>query len=187
MNTSEINELCVSYNKAIRPYFRGVFAKDSFLSYWSDYLIPEDLNLYIVNSENSGRPGKHWVLFAKLPHQVKENWVFFDSYNKPLSFYGIYDRYAEIVAPYRVQGRSKVCGFYSVFIAFELANGKHLESCIRARFSQADLDNNDRILISWFIDKGYQEPLEDNCFRKRNNCLSYQELLRQNGKSGDDR
>ena len=173
MNTAQLNDICSLYSVEIKPFFRGVFARDSFLSSWKEYLNPDSLNLYIVNSQLSTDSGKHWLLFGR----KTDKWIFFDSFGKDFSFYEIPGISAEAVSPYRVQGSSNICGIYCMFIAEKLSQDRKLEQIINHYFDSSELLENDLIVRDWFLCRGYNKVLN---LCTENSCITYQDLIKTN-------
>ena len=77
MNTEQIR-LIIERDHTTTKKFEGVFAED---------LLPRSMNIYpcgyIVNTDPSSKPGKHWVAFYFTRPEQGE---FFDSYGHPPQF-----------------------------------------------------------------------------------------------------
>lgn len=168
MNSRQLDLICGSYDQVIKPYFRGVFSSDAYELYHSEILIPNKLNIYIVNSAPSSTRGEHWLLICK-----GNKSLFFDSFGKPPSFYNLGN--FEHVNTVRLQGKSKICGLYCILLAKQIAQGKHMTSFIHEKFSPTLLEVNDTQVIDWFQRQPYGYLLRKDCYT--NNCLSYDQLI----------
>ena len=168
MNSSQLDLICGSYDKVIKPYFRGVFSSDAYELYHAETIIPNELNFYVVNSAPSSTRGEHWLLICKGSKSI-----FFDSFGKLPNFYNL--GYFEQVNKSRLQGKSKICGLYCVLFAHQLAQGKKMTSFISEKFSPTQLDDNDLQVIDWFQQQSYGYLLRKDCYT--NNCISYEQLM----------
>jgi len=183
MNTTQLEIICGELDRKIKPFFRGCFALNNFLSLSDDYLNPNALNLCIVNSQPSSMPGKHWLLVA---NERGRPTYFFDSFAKTPEFYS--PRLAEFLGPntirppFRVQGDSRSCGIYCVFAGRVLAEGRNLSMVLSNQFSAIQLNENDSSVLQWFSEqKPYGKLLKSTCPSDVENCLSYEELLGKDG------
>ena len=79
MDTDELYEILTS-DPITDTYLRGVIPAD---------VIPKEVNvypsLYIVNTDPSYKPGRHWLAIYFTSNQCKE---FFDSFGNPPTYYG---------------------------------------------------------------------------------------------------
>ena len=173
MNTEQLYRICGHYDKSIMPYFRGVFAYDTYLQYKDEYCVPnQKMNIFIVNTEPSFSRGKHWLLI--ILDKFGQPYLYFDSFGKNPLFYGIEERFEE-KNEFRVQGVSKLCGLYCVLIANVVANNKSMTSFVNSYFSRHELRNNDSLLIDWFRKQPYGSILKEDCVKS--DCISYAELM----------
>lgn len=137
MEGSEINEL-MNASDVLREYNCGVYAKDQ---------LPAGLPLggaYVVNSQNSELPGRHWLSFWRNPAMntnVVESW---DSLGRPPSHYGIHLS-GDMVVLYnnrRIQSdQSGTCGLHAVFFLYYKATGASMEQILDV-FSEDKVDND---------------------------------------------
>lgn len=79
MHSSEL-ECAIRSNHCFRPYFRGIFARDT---------LPDDVkeypSVYIVNTDPSDRPGTHWTAIVI---KSRGYGLFFDSFGNHPGYYG---------------------------------------------------------------------------------------------------
>ena len=119
MNGHEIY-LCMKNDRYISRTFYGVYAADRTLDCGKP-------GLYVLNTDNSGLPGTHWLLVYVT--DVCDGHVF-DSFG----FRGLYKHriadsvhrkvFNHIDVPLQSDG-SQTCGGYALYFARELAMGPH--------------------------------------------------------------
>ena len=113
--------------------------------------------LYIVNTEPNGCPGKHWVAFY-FPDQGPAE--YFDSVGKPprtkrfeLSLKNNGPSY--IYNRQRIQGwYSNTCGLYCLYYVMQRSRGMSMDA-ILDQFDWFDLDANDDFVTSFIADFSY--------------------------------
>ena len=127
----DTKQLCwaLTKNKTTRPYFDGVYAKDTL----SD--IEGKPQLIICNTDASHHSGTHWIAFFF----EKDTCEYFDSFGKPLSFYG--DEFVNFVKTFstkcistgkKVQAvNTSTCGHYCLFFALQKCQGKSLKKIVK--------------------------------------------------------
>jgi hypothetical protein len=134
MNTSDIVQILRKDN-CVKHKFRGIFSADQ---------IPSVLleGAYIVNTDESWLPGKHWVSFYKEGGKVE----YFDSYGfKPLSKFenalGENLHYnAEQIQSYF----TTVCGQHCIYFLHERCSNKSMIEIIN-QFTENHLQNDIRV------------------------------------------
>ena len=93
---------------------------------------PLDVKAYIINTDNSDKPGEHWVaLYFK-----DDKAIYFDSYGQP----PLEDYILPFIQRNTTTGRettemlqspwSKVCGMYCIYILHQLSRGLDLKTAI---------------------------------------------------------
>lgn len=136
MNELEIAKY-LSADKYISKFFRGVFARDE--------LVENDRGegLYIINTDISTGPGKHWVCLF-----LSDETEYFDSLGlAPVEVKAFLDNRLEpyVFSSQRLQGpNSDVCGDYCILYAYFRCRGWMLEDFIK--LFTTNLDQNDRIV-----------------------------------------
>jgi hypothetical protein len=120
MNTAEIAH-AMSSNRITSSLFRGVFACDE---------VPPSMALpaaIIVNTDTTQEPGAHWIAF----YQEREGEVeYFDSYGKPLTFYGpkveVLGKDKRVISQaHQLQSNlTTVCGQYCMFFLLRRCSGE---------------------------------------------------------------
>lgn len=169
MNSSQLELICKSLDSILKPYFRGVYSLDAYKLYANELLQVNQLNIYIVNSQPAASQGEHWLLICRGCRSI-----FFDSFGKSPTFYGINDTF-DFVNDQRVQGDSRICGLYCIYIARKIAQSVHLKTHLQSAFSSYDLNKNDLQVIDWFHSLPYGYLLREDCYN--NKCISYSQLF----------
>ena len=192
MNASEIELICGDLDSKIKLYYRGTYSLDIYLYSAQNILDFTSTNIVIFNNQKSGSPGAHWLLLYITPRA--ERVVFFDSFSKPPEWYSA--QLADFIhgissnakagletSSYRLQGDTKICGLYCIFIARHLTFGERLQSIIDSYFTPIYFSENDSKVLSWFSHQPYGYMLKERCKGEKNPFLSYTELM-NHGKSG---
>ena len=134
---------CVRCDPVLAQRVIGVFPADR---------LPKGLSNYpcgfIANTDDSARPGQHWVAFyLSNPGRME----FFDSYGRDPEFYGsnfmkwINGRTVNFNTR-RIQGDySNVCGLYCLFYLRQRLLGRSMDAIVGS-FSFAELSYNDAYL-----------------------------------------
>ena len=169
MNSAQLELICGSLDPIVKPYFRGVYSLDAYKLYGNESLQVNKINIYIVNSQPAASEGEHWLLICRGCRSV-----FFDSFGKLPTFYGVNVTF-DFVNDQRVQGNSRICGLYCVYVARKIVQSVHLRTHLRSVFSFIALNNNDLQVIDWFRSLPYGYLLREDCYS--NNCVSYKQLL----------
>ena len=140
MNTTELKYILTNY-KCSNQTFVNVIAADELPK-----RVHKKPSFYIVNTENRGKKGKHWVVFH---FPTSNNPEFFDSLGHESSFYNEKFQYLLIREGYqykrntvRLQNYNSVyCGLYCLLYIFMRCNGYDFSSIVH-KFSD-DLYYND--------------------------------------------
>lgn len=126
-------------DKHISKTFLGVFAADRF---------PKQRQLpccYIINTDNSGKPGQHWIAIYENSFTDLSQNIFFDSYgsvpSKLNALWKQFDSYERSSQDYQ-QRHSTVCGDYCLYVLKLFNMGKTLENVL-SRFDRYDKEHND--------------------------------------------
>lgn len=126
-------------DKHISKTFLGVFAADRF---------PKQRQLpccYIINTDNSGKPGQHWLAIYENSFTDLSQNIFFDSYGSVPSelnaLWKQFDSYKRSSQDYQ-QRHSTVCGDYCLYVLKLFNMGKTLENVL-SRFDRYDKEHND--------------------------------------------
>jgi hypothetical protein len=146
MNTQEISKL-LSSDPLTQTVFKGVYPVDK---------VPiVDLGAYIVNTDESNLPGKHWVCIFK----TKSNIEYYDSYGlKPSQIFesilgNTFNYNAE-----RVQSMlSTVCGQHCIYYVLQRSRNVSMQEIIN-EFDTNYLQND--ILVQEIINQRYNLDLE---------------------------
>ena len=148
MNTSQL-QCIISCDHVLRERVLGVFAADQ---------LPRTIPIFpcgfIANTDNSNRPGQHWVAFFIRDDNVVE---FFDSYGQNPGLYNgqftsWIDRHAKtvLVNELRLQSDySNVCGLYAVYFLRQRLLREGMDQ-ILDRFSISDTEANDNYILKLF-------------------------------------
>ena len=150
MDENELKCILTS-NTVTSPYFKQVLAQDEL-----NYVDYNDTGFYVVNTDASDGPGKHWTVIAVFDHSPSE---FFDSLGKQPTLYGknftnflIASGPQYMYSTKRIQSVDSVnCGHFSIYLAYHRCLGYSFED-ILGMFSAINLDYNDRI-VEDFISK----------------------------------
>ena len=126
-------------DRHISKTFLGVYAGDR---------VPKRRQIpccYIINTDNSGEPGKHWIaIFEKSYTDLGQN-IFFDSYGSVPSqlnpLWKNFDSYQRSNNDYQ-QKHSTVCRDYCLYVLKLLNAGKTLENVL-IRLDPHDKECND--------------------------------------------
>ena len=137
-DTFQLLKLCTR-DKYISETFLGVFAGDRFPK---QRLVP---CCFIINTDNSGKPGQHWIaIYEKSSTNPSQN-TFFDSYGSAPSelnpLWKHFDSYKRSNKDYQ-QKHSTVCGDYCIYVLKLLNAGKTLQNVL-TRFDPQDKEYND--------------------------------------------
>lgn len=142
MRTSQLTSLLRKHN-ATRKVFKGVYPCDRIPN-----SVPSPAAL-IANTDPDGQPGRHWVAYYFTPSTV----YFFDSYGQPPWKMELqrpmalrkYKRYF----PRRLQGLSRVCGYYCLYFILAMVKGWGFQHFGR------HLNRND-MLVKRMVDRHFQ-------------------------------
>lgn len=160
----------LSHHPVVKPFFRGVFARDELAS-----ITLTAPSLYVVNTDLARNAGIHWTTIF-LPENA--NALYFDSFGFAPLFFDYYC-FLERHSPYfyfnkaQIQSvESVLCGEFCMYLAYMLCSGKTLEQ-YRSKFSLTAPTLNDAIIKTLFRKVfGYSvcELTSDEC------CLSSHSL-----------
>lgn len=128
MDTKQLYNALIK-NKTTKPFFDGIYAKD----------LLEDIEskpqLIICNTDPSSKPGKHWVAFFF----ENETCEFFDSFGKPIEFYG--KEFSDFAKKFSTKQKcvnkriqppnTKLCGVYCLFFSFFRCKGNSLKKIVK--------------------------------------------------------
>ena len=136
-DTLQLLKVCMR-DKLINKTFLGVFAGDQFPKQ------QETPCCYIINTDNSGMPGQHWIaVYEKSYSDLSQN-IFFDSYGSVPSelnpLWNHFDFYKRSNEDYQ-QKHSTVCGD-CLYVLKLLNTGKTLDNVL-SRFDPHDKAQND--------------------------------------------
>lgn len=153
MNSDQIHS---ALERTIHPpvHFLGVFPRDRLPS------IHSYPSCYVANTDDSSKPGTHWVAFYFENIYNKE---FFDSYGFTPSVYG-FNISANIRNPIQLQSlTSTVCGQYCIFYLIQRSSGFPMYNLITC-FSRTNPIWNDhhvaRYAKKYFSVSNHAERLE---------------------------
>lgn len=106
---------------------------------------PDCNQVYIVNTDEIGDPGIHWVAIFLSRNETTE---FFDSLGHPPEYYSSYIQSflinngpEYIISSQRIQGRKPVCGNYCILYCYFKCLGYSMSEYIDM-FSQKNEDND---------------------------------------------
>ena len=126
-------------DRHISKTFLGVYAGDR---------VPKRRQIpccYIINTDNSGEPGKHWIAIFEKSHTDLGQNISFDSYGSVPSqlnpLWKNFDSYKRSNNDYQ-QKHSTVCGDYCLYVLKLLNAGKTLENVL-IRLDPHDKECND--------------------------------------------
>ena len=77
--------------------------------------LPKD-TFAIINTQPSNTPGEHWIMIAKFHHELYLD----DSLGLSINNYPFLKQNHNRTVRTRLQDRSSVCGFYTIYAAFHL-------------------------------------------------------------------
>lgn len=102
----------------------------------------------IINTDESGKPGKHWIAMHK---DIMQKGWYFDSFGAPPKlpeFLAIMDSCSDwSYNSVQIQsGLSTVCGQYCLFFITHCARGYSMEEIVRALYHEDDTMVNDAIV-----------------------------------------
>ena len=143
MNEAEITRALLS-NQATAQYFRGIIARNELCT-----MSTKGTGYYIVNTDDSYGPGKHWTAVFIFEDNASE---FFDSFAKlPVYYGGCFRDFLTLSGPqYKVsrkcvQGlKSTACGHFCIYYVYHRCIGYSFEQ-ILSMFSKTDFLKNDII------------------------------------------
>ena len=121
MNEQQITEYLMSDEYTMK-YFRGVMAYDELP------IINPPNGLYIVNTDISSGPGKHWVCIF-----LGDNCEYFDSLGNPPSELLYFIKKQGKVYVYsdkKLQGMSDVCGDYCILFSYFRCRGVSMKNFV---------------------------------------------------------
>ena len=127
----------------------------TFFSVFAGYRFPKQRQVpccYIINTDNSGKPGQHWIaLYEKSCTDFSQN-IFFDSCGSVPSELNVlwkqYDSYKRSNEDYQ-QRHSTVCGDYCLYVLKLFNMGKSLENVL-SRFDRREFLNASMLNILEF-------------------------------------
>ena len=135
----------------------------------------ESKHLVITNTDPTGLPGTHWVLFFRRDGSHRS--IFFNSYGKkPSYYYGGWQQFDVRRSNKKnlQQDHTSVCGDYCLIVARETAAGYALQTVLKS-FNLQDKETNDELVFSLvhsrfnFLNKTKHENVKQ---RKAKNCQS---------------
>ena len=165
MNSGQLSHF-LNMDRYTKGCWKGFVAQDSEPFIWEQTrAFPA---LYIINTDVSEGPGKHWCVgyldFTPNEEEEEEREMeFFDSYGCPPGAYGL-DRLFP-TGEIRVNTRtvqswdSSTCGHHCLFFAYFRCRGMGMEEIVR--LYSDDLKRNDEMVTKFVLQHG-------KVFRKRN-------------------
>ena len=141
MNGREIY-LCMKNDHYISRTFYGVYAADRMLDCGKP-------GLYVLNTDNSGSPGTHWLLVyvtADCDGQVFDSFGFRAAYKRRITESVRGKVFNQIDVPLQSES-SQTCGGYALYFARELAMGYSPKEVI-SFFSKRSKLGNDCFALS---------------------------------------
>lgn len=142
----------LSCDKKTRQKFIGVLALDEFKSFVQKNTLLE--GLYVINSDNSDSPGRHWFMIF----YDKDYLAFFDSFARSSNFYNITKELNSVnrkidEVPFQLQHFfSDVCGEYVILFSYNLCRNRKLIEILK-RFSVNHKDNDNKVIH--FVNKHF--------------------------------
>ena len=127
MNTLQLERI-LSSDKYTSKYFEGVLAADELPRYVTSFP-----SAYVVNTNPSDEPGKHWLAFFFDSDGIAE---FFDSYGgtpQDYDFYRFFKTNSSFVITNQKQlqqDTSNVCGAYVVYYLYKRCRGESMNFLI---------------------------------------------------------
>lgn len=140
LSNIEIEEILSKYNN-----FRGVFSKDQ---------LPNKINdneIGVINLDNSGGGGTHWVCYYNSSSLPENKYViYFDSYGLPNpEEIKKYLKTSNKLIKYNTSEIQKMnsimCGYYCIHLLDELMKGVNFYDAIYS-FSTLPNDNNEKLI-----------------------------------------
>jgi len=134
------------YGRFRTPQYGGTYPKNSL-----HFISNPNNKFFIINLEDMGMNGSHWVLMSFLDHNIG---YFFDSYGvqppqEVLQFMKKH-RLVNIMNESQYQHKnSMMCGYFTVYIANNLMDGRKFSDILND-FDPRDLDQNDKMLQKYF-------------------------------------
>lgn len=134
-------------------------------------------HLVIANTDPSGFPGTHWVLF--FARDSSHPAIFFDSYGKKPSTY--YKGWEQFDSRRRnkqelQQEHTSVCGDYCLYVARQTSAGYSLQSILEKNFNPQDKDNNDELVYFLvhsrfkFLNKTKHKNVDERQYKSCQSC-----------------
>lgn len=161
MNGNQLKTIALQ-DPYIRRTFKGIYARNKFLQ----LKVPNTTSSIIVNTQNSDGPGEHWI--AIFIDQKRKRIIWFDSYNKLPSYYGMQSWFRGKTIENKgreIQNiRSYFCGLYVLFFLYFINRGFTLRQILQ-KFS-SNTYRNDRIVASFF-EKNFNFNPYDRIKRKK--------------------
>ena len=140
-----MNSLQLTYRMRLVKHFGGVVSADKL-----PYTIKRRPTAYIVNTDESKQPGRHWVVFYFPSRGPVE---FFDSMGRPPDYY--YRRFKRVLLnngrhfmynDKRLQQQGTVtCGQYCIFYIVHRSRGWSMKRIVHT-FDFVNLDYNEQLL-----------------------------------------
>ena len=133
----------------VRPYFRGIYARDTL--YQADLYVDyhDTRNAIIVNTDFSSGNGKHWLLIIKGEGRTTlvDSWAIPKENYPPeiLKFLG--DDFETIGR--KLQGNhANTCGFYIIYFAHFMCKGESLQAVLKKFDSNSAY--NDYLVLGFY-------------------------------------
>ena len=156
MNTLELQQLLKS-NPVTKHHVDRVCALDQ---------LPEKIQhrpkLYIVNSQESGRPGKHWLALYFPKWGPAE---FFDSLGHgPRYYHRRLERFLKKRGGYYIRNRrryqqagTRTCGAFCYYYVHQRCEGRPMKEILRD-FDEKNLNNNETLVTEFMV---YQDLMNE--------------------------
>lgn len=141
MHTSQLRR-AMHRQPVTRNVFGGVYARDRIPD------VPKNRTVaYIVNTDPSNKPGRHWVCFFL----TRDTVYYFDSYGRPpIGFRKIWtSRRHHVHFRRRIQGNGQTCGHYCLYFIYAMMTDQKF-SCFGD-----DLNAND-VFVQHYIKQKFQ-------------------------------
>ncbi len=147
---------CLKNCKVTKPYYGGIFSIDNIPNY--------NINspcFYVINTDISSGPGKHWLLLFFLTNG--KNVEIFDSLGKsPYAYHKSFKKFLNSKIGWNItynnkslQGDSNVCGAHVLFYAYKKCNKKYGLATIINRYYINNVDLNDCNVL-YFVKKKFK-------------------------------
>ena len=146
MDAQQLTKLLGSHPRS-RQFFRGVYARNELPSF--PHMMKR--SLYIVNTDPSHLPGKHWVTI----YFENGRAFYFDSFGLPPLHKDIIFFLRKAVNGYRYSNRtiqhinSVTCGLYALHFAVHISCGYSVQYILNS-FDSNGSYNNDNKVKQWF-------------------------------------